>query len=67
MRNVVIAGYARSPFTFANKGGLRKVRPDGIIHTAYRQSDWETTADGAANLAFAARGARLVFFMGLTR
>ncbi len=40
---------------------LRKVRPDGIIHTAYRQSDWETTADGAANLAFAARGARLVF------
>jgi len=40
---------------------LRKVRPDGIIHTAYRQLDWETTADGAANLAFAARGARLVF------
>jgi dTDP-4-dehydrorhamnose reductase len=40
---------------------LRKVRPDGIIHTAYRQSDWETTADGAANIALAARGARLVF------
>lgn len=40
---------------------LRRVRPDGIIHAAFRQSDWETTADGAANLAVAARGARLVF------
>ena len=30
MRNVVIAGYKRSPFTFANKGGLAKVRPDEI-------------------------------------
>ncbi|WP_416898891.1 MAG: thiolase family protein [Minwuia sp.] len=28
MRNVVIAGYQRSPFTFANKGALAKVRPD---------------------------------------
>ena len=28
MRNVVIAGYARSPFHFAHKGDLRKVRPD---------------------------------------
>ena len=28
MRNVVIAGYARSPFHFAHKGELRKVRPD---------------------------------------
>jgi dTDP-4-dehydrorhamnose reductase len=40
---------------------LRKVRPDGIIHTAFRQSDWATTADGPANLAIAARGARFVF------
>lgn len=30
MRNVVIAGYKRSPFTFANKGGLARVRPDEI-------------------------------------
>lgn len=30
MTNVVIAGYKRSPFTFANKGGLAKVRPDEI-------------------------------------
>jgi acetyl-CoA acyltransferase len=28
MRTVVIAGYARSPFHFAHKGELRKVRPD---------------------------------------
>ncbi|MSP50520.1 MAG: thiolase family protein [Alphaproteobacteria bacterium] len=28
MRNVVIAGYARSPFHFAHKGDLRKVRSD---------------------------------------
>ncbi|MGZ8164870.1 MAG: thiolase family protein [Methylobacter sp.] len=28
MKNVVIAGYCRSPFTPAHKGGLIKVRPD---------------------------------------
>jgi len=30
MKNVVIAGYARSPFTFATKGELSKVRPDDL-------------------------------------
>ena len=30
MKNVVIAGYARSPFTFAQKGALKKVRPDEL-------------------------------------
>jgi acetyl-CoA acyltransferase len=30
MRNVVIAGYARSPFTVAGKGDLKKVRPDEL-------------------------------------
>src|SRR3546814_4610978 len=30
MRNVVIAGYARSPFTLARKGALTKVRPDDL-------------------------------------
>ncbi len=30
MKNVVIAGYARSPFTFAEKGALNKVRPDEL-------------------------------------
>lgn len=31
MKNVVIAGYARSPFHFAKKGALAKVRPDDIV------------------------------------
>ena len=30
MRNVVIAGFARSPFAFANKGELIEVRPDDM-------------------------------------
>ena len=30
MRNVVIAGYLRSPFTPAAKGELTKVRPDEL-------------------------------------
>jgi len=30
MSNVVIAGYARSPFTLATKGALARVRPDDI-------------------------------------
>ena len=30
MRNVVIAGFARSPFTLANKGALLRVRPDDM-------------------------------------
>ncbi|MFF0343194.1 sugar nucleotide-binding protein [Kribbella sp. NPDC004875] len=40
---------------------IRAVRPDGIIHTAYRQDDWATTASGAVNVALEADGARLVF------
>ena len=30
MKNIIIAGYARSPFTPANKGQLARVRPDEI-------------------------------------
>ena len=39
-----------------------QVRPDVIVNAAYRQSDWETTADGGLHvaLAAAAAGARLV-------
>ena len=33
-------------------------RPDVIINAASRQSDWETTADGAAHVALAAAAAR---------
>jgi dTDP-4-dehydrorhamnose reductase len=40
---------------------IRTVRPEGIIHAAFNQWDWATTADGAANIALAARGCRLVF------
>jgi len=31
MKNVVIAGYKRSPFTLARKGALAKARPDDIL------------------------------------
>jgi dTDP-4-dehydrorhamnose reductase len=44
----------------AVEAAVREIEPDIIIHTAYRQSDWATTADGAANVALAARGRRLV-------
>src|SRR5687768_3329074 len=36
MRNVVIAGYARSPFTPAKKGELAKVRPDDLAAQVVR-------------------------------
>jgi dTDP-4-dehydrorhamnose reductase len=40
---------------------LRRVRPEVVIHTAYRQEGeggWETTVDGAENVALAARQLR---------
>jgi len=36
MKNVVIAGYARSPFHFANKGALARVRPDDLAAAVVR-------------------------------
>ena len=36
MGNVVIAGYARSPFTQAKKGALSRVRPDDLIADVVR-------------------------------
>jgi acetyl-CoA acyltransferase len=36
MKNVVIAGYARSPFTLANKGALVRVRPDDMAAQVVR-------------------------------
>jgi acetyl-CoA acyltransferase len=36
MKNVVIAGYARSPFHFAHKGELTKVRPDDLTAQVVR-------------------------------
>ena len=37
MKNVVIAGYARSPFQPARKGELAKVRPDDLAAQVVRQ------------------------------
>jgi dTDP-4-dehydrorhamnose reductase len=41
---------------------VRDTRPEAVIHTAFRQADWATTADGTAHLAVAAEavGAHLV-------
>ncbi len=36
MKSVVIAGYARSPFTPARKGGLARVRPDDLCAQVVR-------------------------------
>ena len=36
MKNIVIAGYARSPFTLAKKGGLTRVRPDDLVADVVR-------------------------------
>ena len=36
MKNVVIAGYARSPFTLATKGALARVRPDDLLAQVIR-------------------------------
>jgi dTDP-4-dehydrorhamnose reductase len=49
----------------AVRATLERVRPEVVIHTAYRQEGpgaWEITVDGAENVALAARevGARLV-------
>ncbi|MEZ5537227.1 MAG: thiolase family protein [Thiolinea sp.] len=47
MKNVVIAGYSRTPFTLANKGGLIKVRPDELAATAVRSVMVQTGVDGS--------------------
>lgn len=46
MKNVVIAGYCRTPFTLANKGGLAKVRPDDLAAAAVSGLMAETGVDG---------------------
>ncbi len=44
-KNVVIAGYARSPFHFANKGDLVKVRPDEMAAQVVRGLIGQTGVD----------------------
>jgi len=47
MKNVVIAGYARSPFTLAKKGELAKVRPDDLAAQTIRALVERTGVDAA--------------------
>ena len=44
-RNVVIAGYARSPFGVAHKGTLTKVRPDDLAATVVKALIEKTGVD----------------------
>ena len=46
-RNVVIAGYARSPFQFAHKGALTKLRPDEMAAQVVRGLMGKTGVDPA--------------------
>jgi acetyl-CoA acyltransferase len=46
MKSVVIAGYARTPFTLANKGGFVKVRPDDLATAAVLGLLAKTGVDG---------------------
>src|SRR5713226_6544590 len=57
MKNVVIVGYARSPFHFAKKGALARVRPDELLaaviaglveRTGIRPEDIEDVLVGCA-------------------
>ncbi len=47
MRNVVIAGYARSPFHLAGKGALARVRPDDLAASVIRALIERTGANPA--------------------
>ncbi len=55
MSNVVIAGYVRSPFHLANKGALRKVRPDDLA-AAVIKGLLEKTKVNAADIEDLAMG-----------
>ncbi|WP_114394338.1 thiolase family protein [Oleisolibacter albus] len=47
MKNVVIAGYTRSPFHLANKGELTRVRPDDLAAAVVKSLLEKTGVDGA--------------------
>ncbi|KLN60424.1 acetyl-CoA acetyltransferase [Kiloniella spongiae] len=48
MVDIVIAGYARSPFHFANKGALAKVRPDDLVAQVIKGLVHKTGIEGKA-------------------
>ncbi len=47
MKSIVIAGYARSPFTLAKKGALTRVRPDDLVADVVRALVQRTGIDPA--------------------
>lgn len=61
-----VPGIAWEPLDVRDRDGVlalfRRCRPAVVVNTAFLQTDWETTADGAAHVAAAAAeiGARLV-------
>lgn len=46
-KNIVICGYKRSPFHFANKGALAKIRPDDMVATVINALISETGVNTA--------------------
>lgn len=46
-KNIVICGYKRSPFHFANKGALSRVRPDDMAATVIKALITDTGVDPA--------------------
>ncbi len=48
MHDVVIAGYRRSPFTFARKGALARVRPDDLAASVVRALVQDSGIDPAS-------------------
>ncbi len=47
MRNVVVSGFARSPFTLAHKGALARVRPDEMVGQVIKALVEQTGVDPA--------------------
>ncbi len=48
MTNIVIAGYKRTPFTLARKGGLTRVRPDDLAVSTVQALLQQTGIEGEA-------------------
>jgi dTDP-4-dehydrorhamnose reductase len=64
LRRTDAAGISSADVDIRDAGAVRalfeRLRPQAVIHTAYRRDDRATTFDGAVNVAAAAAGARLV-------
>lgn len=64
LRRTEAVGISSADVDIRDAGAVRalfeRLRPQAVIHTAYRRDDRTTTFDGAVNVAAAAAGARLV-------